>query len=467
VRKRSRLAAIVLVAASSLIVVPYPQVGHRAHATTRPARPDIIVIVTDDERARTLRWMPHVWDEIVRRGRRFPNAMVPTSVCCPSRASILTGLFAHSTHVWNNVNGWPTFRDAGMEQRTVAVWLRAVGYRTGLVGKYLNHFTGSTKPPGWRVWHSFVGANGAYYDYHLLNTYGGVTYHGFDAADYSTNVLGAQALRFLRASRLDKPLFLYFAPFAPHGPSTPAPGDGSLHIPFGPFARPDFNEADMRDKPPWIQALPLVSASAVDAYRANQYRSLQAVDRVVARMIRVQRARKRLGNTLFIVLSDNGDMWGEHRALGKFLPYDAATRVPLVVRWSKRLPRGGAVDHRLALNLDVPVTVAAAAHASTGRVEGRDLLAHARRHGFVMEASRAKSPGDNGTNVTRPAYCGWRTLRYLWVRYANGRQEFYDYARDPYELTDRHRAPAYAAVRHRLRHHARVACDPPPPGYSW
>jgi N-acetylglucosamine-6-sulfatase len=454
------IAALVALLPSGRVVGP-------ARASTRPNRPDIILILTDDERARTLGWMPHVRNEIVSKGRRFPNAMVPTSVCCPSRASLLTGLFAHSTKVWSNVNGWPRFHRAGMEDRTVAVWLRAAGYRTGLVGKYLNHFVDSSKPPGWRIWHSFVGGNGAYYDYQLLNTNGSVTYHGSQPDDYSTDVLRGHAVRFIRSTPTDQPLFLYFAPFAPHGPATPAPRDVSLRTPLRPFSRPNFNEADVSDKPPWIRALPFVSRANVDAYRANQYRSLQAVDRAVQAIVEAQRERSRLRNTLLIVMSDNGEMWGEHRVIGKFVPYDSATRVPLAIRWTRRLGAGGGRDNGLALNLDVPVTIAAAAHASTDPVEGRDLLGHRRRKGFVLEAALAKSPGDNGTNVNRPAYCGWRTHRYLFVRYANGRREFYDYAIDPYELTDRHRSRGYRRVEHRLLHRTRVACDPPPPNFRW
>ena len=424
------------------------------------------MILTDDERRGTLRWMPSVWNQVVRKGTRYPNAMVPTSVCCPSRASILTGLFAHSTKVWSNSAGWRTFRKAGMEQRTVAVWLRRAGYRTGLVGKYLNEFGGSTRPPGWRIWHSFVGTNGSYYDYQLLNTGGSLTSFGSAPSDYSTDVLRRYAVRFLRSTPADRPLFLYFAPYAPHGPATPAPRDTFLPSPLAPFSRPDFNESDVSDKPPWIRSLPLVSRSGVDTYRANQYRSLQAVDRAVHRIIEVQKARSRLRNTLFIVLSDNGEMWGEHRIVGKFVPYDSATRVPLAIRWTKRVP-AGTTDRRIALNLDIPVTIAAAAHVPTDPVEGRNLLGGRRRAGFVLEAAAAHSLGGNGTNVTRPAYCGWRSLRFLYVRYANGRQELYDYARDPYELTDRHAFRSMADVKLRLRHKTRLACDPPPPGYRW
>jgi arylsulfatase A-like enzyme len=210
----------------------------------------------------------------------------------------------------------------------------------------------------------------------------------------------------------------------------------------------------------------LVSRSAVDFHRAQQYRSLQAVDRAVHRIVRVQKERSRLRNTMIVVLSDNGDMWGEHRIIGKFVPYDSATRVPLAIRWTKRIKAGIETD-RIALNLDIPVTIAAAAHAPTDPVEGRNLLGGRRRRGFVLEASASRSSGGNGTNVTRPAYCGWRTLRYLYVRYANGREELYDYAKDPFELADRHAATALADVKHRLRHRTRLACAPRPPGYTW
>lgn len=463
--RRSALLAFVPLAVTVLVVIPTPS-GALTQTVVRPGRPDIIVILTDDERRGTLRWMPSVWNQVVRRGIRYPNAMVPTSVCCPSRASILTGLFAHSTTVWSNLNGWRTFRNAGMQRRTVAVWLRRAGYWTGLVGKYLNEFRGSRKPRGWRVWHSFVGSNGSYYDYQLLNTSGSLTSFGSAPPDYSTSVLRRYAVRFLRSTPADRPLFLYFAPFAPHGPSTPAPRDTFLPSPLAPFSRPDFNESDVSDKPIWIRSLPLVSRSGVDASRGNEYRSLQAVDRAVHRIIQVQKARSRLGNTLLIVLSDNGEMWGEHRIVGKFVPYDSATRVPLAIRWTKRSP-AAATDRRIALNLDIPVTIAAAAHATTGPVEGRNLLGSGRRAGFVLEAAAAQSPGGNGTNVTRPAYCGWRSLRYLYVRYANGWEELYDYARDPYELTDRHADPSMADVKRHLRRKTRLACDPPPPGYNW
>jgi arylsulfatase A-like enzyme len=435
-------------------------------AVARPTRPDIVLIVLDDQRIGTLRWLPAVWSEVVGKGKLFTHAMVPNSTCCPSRSSLLTGLYPHDTEVWGNRRGWNRFVDAGMERRTVAVWLRRVGYRTALIGKYLNAYRGSHAPPGWSAWRAFQGSNGAYFDYRLRYGTGRVVEYGSDPSDYSTDVLTRSAIRYIRNTPSDKPFFLYFSPFAPHAPFTPAPRHEDLPVPLGPFDPPSLNEADVRDKPPWIRALPLVDASVVNGIRTGQYRSVRAVDDAFRAIVSAQRARSRLRNTLFIVVSDNGNMWGEHRARGKFLPYASATRVPLAIRWPGHVARG-VTDGRLVLNLDISATIAAAGRASPGAIDGRSLLSSTARGGFVLEAGAAVRGGSGGTNVFRPAYCGWRTRRYLYVRYANGLTELYDYARDPYELRNRSRMATYREVKARLRLRARAACQPPPPGFRW
>jgi len=429
-----------------------------------PGRPDIILIVTDDQRVGTLEWLPTVENYFVAHGIRYSRAMVPTAVCCPSRASLLTGEYSHTTGVWSNIAGWRRFRDAGMESKTVAVWLRRSGYRTGLVGKYLNGFHGSGPPPGWRVWHSFTSSNVGYYDYELMHTDGSTTRYGFGAASYSTDVLRRYALRFIANTPREKPFFLYFAPFAPHEPATPAPRHVNIAAPIGSFSPPSVTESDLSDKPQWIQRLSPVSSGVIQDLRVRQYRSLRSVDEAVAAILEAQRARRRLRNTLLIFVSDNGLMWGEHRVMGKFVPYRGATRIPLAIAWPRRLPEGG-VRARLALNIDIPVTIAAAAGAAHDDVAGRNLLQYWRRYGFVLEAASANFPGPNGTNVTRPAYCGWRTARYLFVHYSNGCEELYDYVNDPWELSDRRgTAPD---LQRSLRRRARDACRPVPPGFSW
>jgi arylsulfatase A-like enzyme len=218
--------------------------------------------------------MPHVLD-LADRGTSFDRAFVSNPLCCQSRATILTGLFSGHTGVWTNgyggaaVGGWPAFREQGRtndgslfggdgnnEGRTVALSLQQAGYATGLFGKYLNHFetrSGDTPPTpvGWTSWHSFVGSNGAYYDYQTDDD-GVVHTHGNDPNDYSTDVFGRHARAFLRSPRIQdgtRPFFLFFSPFAPHSDMTPAPQDADVRAP-GSFASPAYNELDVSDKPP-------------------------------------------------------------------------------------------------------------------------------------------------------------------------------------------------------------------------
>jgi arylsulfatase A-like enzyme len=433
-------------------------------AGARPTKPDVIVIVTDDQRVGTLGWMPVIESYLTRHGVRFTKAMVPTSLCCPSRASLLTGEYAHTTKVWSNDSGWSRFVNAGMESRTVAVWLRRSGYRTALVGKYLNAFKGTAPPPGWAVWHSFIGSNASYYGYELLHTNGSITRRGFDAASYSTDVLRDRAVRFIERTPATRPLFLYFTPYAPHEPATPAPRHLRISAPIAPFWPPSAQEGDLSDKPRWIQRLAAQSPSYIQDLRVRQYRTLRSVDEAVAAIMDAQRARHRLHNTLLVFLSDNGLMWAEHRVMGKFVPYKGATRIPMGIAWPAGLPEG-MKQARLVLNIDIAETIADAAGAPHPDIAGRSLIEPWTRGGFVLEASGANAQGSNGTSVTRPSYCGWRTSRYLFVRYANGREELYDYRRDPWELHDRRgTAPD---LQRRLRRHARNACQPVPPGFSW
>lgn len=392
--------------------------------------------------------------------------MVPTSACCPSRASLFTGLYSHDTDVWSNAAGWSRFVESGMEDRTVAVWLASNGYRTGLIGKYLSSYGGTSAPPGWSFWRAFQGSNADYYNYRLRHEDGTLTEYGSDPSDYSTDVLRRLAARYIRNTPSDEPFFLYLAPYAPHSPATAAPRHQEIRAPVGPFDPPSLNEKDLSDKPPWIRALHRVNESSIRGLRARQYRSLRAVDDALRVIMDVQRDRSRLQDTLLIVVSDNGIMWGEHRVIGKFVPYASATRVPLVIRWPGRVAPG-VVDSRLALNIDIPATIAAAAGADAGSIDGINLLSTQRRYGFVIEAGESTPGGSNGTNVFRPAYCGWRTNRYLYVRYATGLTELYDYARDPYELRNRSRLASYQEVKSRLQSRAQAACQPPPPGFSW
>ena len=228
--------------------------------------PDVVLIMPDDQRPDTLHHMRAVQEHIRDKGTRFSRTVAATPTCCPSRASLLTGLHSRRTGVYGNTppdGGWRTFFDNGHEDRTLATALQARGYRTGLVGKYLNGFAqnelggkGGHRPPGWDVFLTFVKRTGAYYDYTLTDG----THFGTDAADYSTDVLGERAARFIRRTPSGQPLFLVFTPFAPHKPYRPAPRhlhDFADKLPYLPPAvgdRERGRQAAVPQGPPTRQA---------------------------------------------------------------------------------------------------------------------------------------------------------------------------------------------------------------------
>ncbi len=430
-------------------------------ANSLGSRPNVVILLTDDQRSDTLDRMPALQSLLVRKGTTFSNGMVPTPLCCPSRATILTGLYAHDTQVFGNGDvggnrwgGWPQFRRRGLEYRTVATALHARGYRTGLFGKYLNNFANSTgpgyKPPGWDTFTAFRYIRGAYFDYRLSDG----SWHGHKPRDYSTDVLARRASRFIRSTPSNKPLFMYFAPFGPHKPYIPAPRHvgAAADLPsLGPVA------ATSGTHPLWKAAGRSAPLAEVDAVREAQVETLMSVDDAVRRIVRTLRKAGRARDTLFIFASDNGYFWGEHGLLGKDAPYDAGIRVPIVVRWDGQVP-AGVTDDRLALNVDFAGTISRAASAGM-TTDGLDLIGSRRRAGFVVE-------GMDGY-AGRPAYCGWRTRTHLYVRWATGRTELYDYRTDPHEQINLAGNPQVADLQTRMRAHATKHCSPEPPGFDW
>jgi N-acetylglucosamine-6-sulfatase len=452
------LGPLVLTEADDVIATPEPPAAGARH------QPNIVVILTDDQRTDSLLSMPSVRSLLVDHGTRYTHAFVPTSLCCPSRSAILTGLFSHDSGVWDNGGahgGWLTFRRLGNEQRTIAVALHQHGYRTGLIGKYLNTFGRFApplyKPPGWDRFEGFrvPSRSGAYYDYGLGQ--GGAAY-GAGTQDYSTDVLAARAVDFIWSTPKQRSLFLYFAPFAPHSPYDPAPRDvGSLHGSL-PLYRPASITAPVDDKPAWVRRLPEVKQSKIDYVRERQDESLMAVDDAVAAIVATLEHSGRLRDTMIIFLSDNGLQTGEHHIMGKSTPYNASTSVPLVIRWDGRVA-AGQVDHRIALNVDLAATIAAAAKVPMAS-DGISILGKRTRPGFVLEAGFWKTYG-------RPAYCGWRTKQWMYVHYASGEEEMYSYRADPDELTNLAGKPAFAGQLAAMKSHAKQACHPMPPGFTW
>lgn len=435
-----------------------------AAATER--RPDIVLILTDDQRFDTLWAMPTVQSELVAKGIQFTRGYVSNALCCPSRTSILTGQYSHSTGVYTNKSqqphgGFSAFRD----RSTVATWLQDAGYRTAMLGKYLNGYKGTYVPPGWDRWFA-TWDEGGFYGY-TANSAGAVSTFGDDPTDYGTDVLARRATNFIRTTEPARPLFLYFAPHAPHGPATPAPGDGRAFSDLAPWRPPSYDEAHVAEKPAYIRAEPRLSgtAAAIDRFRLDQYRSLLAVDRAVEAILDALADTGRLSNAMIVFMSDNGMLWGEHRWHKKLVPYEESIRVPLVVRADALIaePRS---DRHLVLNIDLAPTFARLAGIGAPGVEGRSLLpllsspTSPWRSDFLLEHMKM---GEGGV----PTYCGVHSGRFVYVDYVTGEEELYNLARDPHELSNKARKDSYRDILRVMRRRLVELCDPLPPGFAF
>ena len=243
--------------------------------TSASGKPNIVLILTDDQRWDELGTMPTVDKQIVDKGTTFKNGFVVNPLCCPSRTTILTGKYSHSTGIYRNKpphGGFPSFEPE--EGSTIATWLHGAGYRTALVGKYLNHYTpqdASHIPPGWDDWKaealSGTGEGGVgYYDYAISDN-GKLVHYGHEPSDYSTTVLGHYATDFIRGAPASQPLFLYFATRAPHVPATAEPRYEHACAGLPPLRPPSYNEADVSDKPHYVQIIPPMSPETPAAGR--------------------------------------------------------------------------------------------------------------------------------------------------------------------------------------------------------
>lgn len=422
--------------------------------------------------------MPTVQRELVGRGVSFDNFFVVNPLCCPSRVSILTGGYSHSTGVYLNTGprGLPAFR----EESTLATWLDDAGYETGFVGKYLNGYARTDVPPGWDRWIAFTGTlkKGVppnYFGYEL-SVDGELQAHGFAPEDYSTDVLGRRAAEFVRET--DGPFLLVFAPFAPHPgpteeeqatiPATPAPRHADAFADLKPWRPPSFDEQDLSDKPAWLRSIaPLgdAEAEAIDGLRRSQLSSLLAVDDAVGSILGALRETGRLRNTLVLYTADNGQSWGEHRWRGKGLPYEEDIRVPLILRYDRLGTERRSLD-RLALNIDLAPTIAELTGVQTPKLDGSSLLplltetAPPWREDFLVEHYGAPPA------PAVPSYCAVRSETHTYVAYATGEEELYNLVDDPFQLENLAGKPEFRDALEGMRARVRELCRPLPPRFG-
>jgi arylsulfatase A-like enzyme len=425
-----------------------------------PLRPNIVFILTDDQRFDTIGLthsidgstpvMPTVQHEIVDKGVSFINSYVTTDLCAPSRSSLLAGKYSHTTGVHDNGGpdgGFAVFDDAS----TLPVWLQAAGYHTGIYGKYLNGYVAPYIAPGWDEWHVFK--NVAYFNYTLVENGTEVAFGSADA-DYSTDVLRDKAVQFIQDSSTQQPFFLYFAPKAPHGPATPAPRHAGSFSGIPPWRPPNYNEADVSDKPAWLQGIAPWTADQMathDTFNQMQLECLQAVDEAVAAILQALVATGQDKNTMIIYASDNGYSWGSHRWEPKQCPYEECMRVPLAVRYAPLapLPR---TESGFGLNIDHAETLSELAGATPDPgVEGMSMVQ-------LLDGTTPTWRADfleehwNGKITT---YAQVRGDPWKYTEYTTNESELYNEPNDQFELTnvvtDPDNAAVAAALAQRLR----------------
>ena len=459
-------------------------------------KPNIVVIQTDDQTLASLnpKTMPATTTLLAERGSVFENYVVSSPLCCPSRASLLTGQYAHNHGIVSNSPGYEDLRE---KDSTLPGWLRRAGYRTAHVGKYLNRWdSGQADPtqptPGWDRWATML-APYSYFDYELAVDGKRISY-GSRRGEYLTTVLNRWAVRTVRDFAAEpRPFFLALDQFAPHGQTPERKGScGRTALPlpgdFRRFARsrlpgsPSFNETDLSDKPAFRQELDELSASRIRGIRAN-YRcwlaSLRAVDRGVARLVSVLRETGELSNTAIFFTSDNGFLQGEHRIPGqKAQSFEEAIRVPMIVRLGRDvLPEGHRIRRvdELASNIDLAPTILELAGVKPclgsdrcRTMDGRSLVGalKGRSEGALRDRAilLTFTSGHRRNNAGEGcAFAGLRTGRHSYTEYSSlpdpatdecrpaAENELYDLSADPAQLENLERTEGLAVTRSETR----------------
>ncbi len=445
-------------------------VGGVASAQDGGGRPNVVVVMTDDQTQTSLAMMPAVNADLVARGATFANSFTNWPVCCPSRVTFYTGQYAHNHGVLGNSppdGGFIKFNDSS----SLPVWLKSAGYRTIHIGKYLNGYgDGSNNPayvpPGWDEWYAGTsGSTQTVYGY-TLNQNGILVDYGTAVEDFKQDKFTDIAVDAINRNAPGGPFFMgvmYTAPHSggpnpnPHPPTNcntsakPAPRHATAFDSEPLPTPPNFNEADVSDKPAAIQSMPVLDTddfnTAQRRYRCR-LESLLSVDEGVERIVDALETTGELDNTLIVFTSDNGFFHGEHRVqTGKNRVYEEAIRVPLVIR-GPGVPEGIAIDE-LAINADLASTVLDVAEATPGLAQdGRSLLSLAehparyRGRELLLEKGDVLDADDDDV-AQSGTFAAIRTSRYVYVENASGELELYDLSVDPYQLQNQVLNPAY------------------------
>jgi arylsulfatase A-like enzyme len=458
---RTALVSFLLCCASLLLCGAFrPVAGQRS-------RPNIVFVITDDQRADSLgitghpvAKTPHI-DSLAREGVIFRNFFTTTPLCSPSRASFLTGQHARRHKVVNNDRLGHDVISHTLE--TFPRRLREAGYETAFIGKWHMGFDDSRRP-GFDHWISFKG-QGAYLD-PVVNING----RQAQLDGYMTDWLNRWALEFVTRKR-SKPFLLYLSHKAVHVPYLPARRHESLYAGAKHVPPPSAGE-DLSGKPVLRRAVEPADWATVegvapeppesrrgrprdpDSIVRDQLRTLAAVDEGVGQLLRALRRRAQLDDTIFIFTSDNGYLLGEHGQFdNKRFAYEESIRIPFIIRYP-RLARPGRAVEALTLNIDVaPTLVELAGAEPLEAAQGRSFVPLLRgenaqwRDSFLAEYYLEK------VAPRAPTWQAIRTTRWKYIHYPEleGMDELYDLQADPHEMRNLFAEPSARAELMRLR----------------
>ncbi len=426
------------------------------------AKPNVIVLMTDDQTVESMRVMSNVNTLLGARGTTFTNNFASYPLCCPSRATYLTGQYGHNHTIMGNApptGGYDKL--APTHANSLPGWLRQAGYHTVHVGKYLNGYGRARPteiPAGWAEWYGSTDPSTYQFYNYTLNENGRLVTYGTGAANYQADVYGRKAVDLIRRhAPSTQPFFLSVAFLAPHsgGPrdaddprnqATPSPAPrhrnrfASEPLP----APPSLNEADVSDKPAGIRNRPVIGPARINGIRENyqqRLESLLAVDEAIRDIVAALEASGEASRTLIVFTADNGFFHGEHRVPnGKVLVYEPSVRVPLILR-GPGIP-ANVRRTNLAANVDLAATILDAAKARPGRrLDGRSLLPFA-RDGLVRSG--------RDVLLETPGYSAIRTPRHVFVQHSTGEQELYDLAADPHQLQSLHADARFTGLKNDL-----------------
>ncbi|MGI9020293.1 MAG: sulfatase-like hydrolase/transferase [Solirubrobacterales bacterium] len=443
-RSAASVAGAGAFAVALLVALAAPSTfGGHSTARAQGSAPNVLVVMTDDQPYGSQEKMPFI------SGRsdfvRFTQAFDNNPLCCPSRATFLSGLFSHHTGVETN-----DAADLFDPSRSIFTAFDDAGYETALIGKYLNRYPfglGPTyRPPGFDRWVVFRGRVG-YYDYALVED-GTTVHYATDPSEYSTDVLADHMQGFIEGA--DEPFFALWTPYGPHGPYAAAPRHEDAFDGVPVDLPPNFNEVD-ENVHRFYSEQPSRRQSAIREITRQQWAALLSEDEAIERFFATLQDQGELDNTIVAFTTDNGYSLGSHRWLEKQCLFDECGHLPLMI---KAPGIAGGAEDAVVSNVDLPTTLADLAGVSFPQTDGESLEPllrdQATRLGRpVLLRGVRHSLGTKHPDFPPTAW-GIRTRQWKYIRYRSGEVDMFNLTSDPFERRDLADEARWAQQRRQL-----------------